>query len=157
RGRIVARDLGDHALPLAQGQPGGVEGEPAVGRHHARVVRLERERVAGAAHAPGQLGAAALDHLLDLPLRALVAGPGRQAHAVAVERAAAEARGHEYVVGAVVALDEAEAGRVDADAPDDAGGRGGGLPGQAEASARGLLHAAGGDELGDELAQAVAG
>src|SRR5262249_29728210 len=124
-GRLVAGDLREHALPLAGDDAAFLfDGEHAVARGTARVVGLERLLLAREADAAGELGAAAGDDLLDAPLGAAIADPRRQAYAVAVERRAAEARGDEHVGLAVVALDEAVACGVDANAADD--GRGGG-------------------------------
>jgi hypothetical protein len=140
----------------------------STGGGDARIVGLD---VAGAprlAQRAGELGAAALEHLLDAPFGALVAEPGGDGDAVAVHGRGAVAAGDVDVVLAVVARDEAVAGGVDAERAGDPALRqgglarlGGGLDGrhaadEAEAVARRLLDDFVVDEQVEERAQAVA-
>src|SRR5262249_3616035 len=110
--RRVADDLGDDALPLARGAGALLEADLPERRRDARVVGLEVEGAAGGPDAAGEPRPAAREHLLDLALAALPAEPRREPDLVAVERGAAEAGRHEDVGLAVLALDEAVAGRV---------------------------------------------
>ncbi len=125
--RRVAGDLGDHRLPVlgaARAAAGaGVEQHVAAGGGDARIVGLEVAGAARLAQRAGELGAAALEDLLDAPLGALVAEPGGDRDAIAVHRRGAVAGGDEDVVLAIVAGDEAVAGGVHAQgARDPAGG-----------------------------------
>src|SRR5262249_45614485 len=86
---------------------------------NARIVRLEMERSRVAAQCSGKLRAAALEHLGDTPLGALVAEPGRECDAVTIECGAAIARSDETIVFAIFALYEAVARRMDANSSRD--------------------------------------
>src|SRR6185312_8661720 len=117
--RGIARDLGDHGLSVLGAAGGSIEEHVAAGGADARIVGLDEAGAALLAQGAGELGAAALEDLLDAALGALVAEPGGDGDAIAVHRRAAVAAGDVDVVLAVVARDEAVAGGVDAQGAGD--------------------------------------